>query len=274
MGSSSCNGRLSSLSLKILGGNMHKKSQFLLVVAAIILLFSCSMKSDGNHSLDEGVIADSEDPTEAEDYLESWITEVAEEEKEPIEENVETVIIGVSRYEYDPELGGYSVSASGSEGELLILSKINGIPVVIIADEAFSGRSDIYGNLIIPDSITSIGEKAFYGCAGLTGDLFISDSVEYLGQSAFEGCCGFDGILYIGKGIKEIPKRAFRYCYGFSGDLLIPENIESIGDEAFFNCFGFSDSLIMPRKDISIGKKAFSYCFGLEGNMTANTDSY
>lgn len=274
MGSSSCNGRLNSLPLRSLGDNMHKKSQFLLVAAAIILLFSCSMKSEGNHSQNEGVIVDSEDSIEAEDYLKSWMTEAAEEEKEPIEENVETVIIGVSRYEYDPELGGYSVSASGSEGELLILSKINGIPVVIIADEAFSGRSDIYGNLIIPDSITSIGEKAFYGCAGLTGDLFIPDSVEYLGESAFEGCCGFDGILYIGKGIKEIPKWAFRYCCGFYGDLLIPENIESIGDEAFFNCLGFSGSLIIPRKDISIGENTFSYCFELMESIVANPDSY
>ena len=251
---------------------MHKKFRYILVAAAIILLFSCSMKPEGNHSKDEGMIADNTVSIAAEEYLELGITEAAVEE-EPIEDK-ETVIIGASRYEYDPELGGYSVSASGFGGELTILTDINGVPVVSVADGAFCCRSDIYGNLMIPDSVISIGKRAFYGCSGLTGDLFIPNNVEYLGASAFEKCYGFDGILYIGRGIKEIPERAFRGCYGFYGDLLIPENIESIGDEAFFNCFGFSGSLIMPGKDISIGKKVFSYCFGLVESITANPRFY
>ena len=52
-------------------------------------------------------------------------------------------------------------------------------------------------NLVIPNSVTSIGNYAFYGCSGLTS-ITIPDSVTSIGEWAFANCSGltdanFDG---------------------------------------------------------------------------------
>ena len=65
--------------------------------------------------------------------------------------------------------------------------------------------------LIIPDSVTSIGSYTFYGCTGITS-IIIPDSVTSIGDSAFSGCSSLTTVT-------------------------IPENVTSIGDNAFSTCF-------------------------------------
>ena len=43
--------------------------------------------------------------------------------------------------------------------------------------------------VIIPDSVTSIGGFAFYGCSNLTS-VTIPDSVKSVGRDAFKDCYG------------------------------------------------------------------------------------
>jgi hypothetical protein len=45
-----------------------------------------------------------------------------------------------------------------------------------------------FGQLTIPDSVTTIGEGAFAGCSGLTGTLTIPTSVVSIGLNAFQEC--------------------------------------------------------------------------------------
>lgn len=171
--------------------------------------------------------------------------------------DVKTLIFGSTIYKYDKELGGYTISASGLDNQLVIIPKIDGIPVVSIADDAFFGMKELRGNLELPSTIKKIGERAFYGCSGLTGDLFIPDSVEEIGISAFENCYGFDGILYIGKGLRTINDRVFYNCSSLSGDLLIPNNIEFIGSCAFFNSISLKSDILFTSKEIDVATDAF-----------------
>ena len=68
--------------------------------------------------------------------------------------------------------------------------------------------------LVIPDSVTSIGNYAFYGCSSLTS-ITIPDSVTSIGGSAFYNCSSLTNIT-------------------------IPDDVTSIGYSAFYNCSSLS----------------------------------
>lgn len=131
----------------------------------------------------------------------------------------------------------------------------------IIGNYSFC-RSAIYGNLVIPDSVTSIGEQAFSSCSGLSGSLVIPSGIASIERSAFE-YCGFTGTLSLPEGLVEIEASAFRGT-GFKGELNIPKTVTIIGDEAFSGAL-FNGTLILPSELISLGSRAFSGCWRLSG---------
>ena len=70
-------------------------------------------------------------------------------------------------------------------------------------------------DLVIPESVTSIGGYAFYGCTGLT-NVTIPNSVTSIGEEAFYGCSGLTSVT-------------------------IPNSVTSVGGKAFYNCSGLTD---------------------------------
>ena len=140
-------------------------------------------------------------------------------------------------------------------------------PITQIPAKAFY-KSNITGNLIIPNSATEIGDYAFSGCTGFTGDLTILNSVTTIGNYAFENCSGFTGILIIPNSVTTIGNDAFYNCTGFTGDLTIPNSVTSIGESAFSGCTGFTGDLTILNSVTTIGKYAFFGCTGFTGNLT------
>ena len=94
-------------------------------------------------------------------------------------------------------------------------------------------NGDLVTNLVIPDSVTSIGGFAFWGCAGLTA-VTIPDSVTRIGGSAFSGCKGLTSVT-MGNGLTSISNYAFCDCTGLT-TITIPDSVTSIGDYAFYGC--------------------------------------
>ena len=130
--------------------------------------------------------------------------------------------------------------------------------VTSIGNYAFSGCSGLT-SITIPDSVTSIGGSAFWGCSGLTS-VTIPDSVTSIGESAFLGCFGLTSIT-IPDSVASIGGSAFWGCSGLTS-VTIPDSVTSIGDDAFRGCSKLT-SVTIPDSVTSIGRRAFAWCSGL-----------
>ena len=132
-------------------------------------------------------------------------------------------------------------------------------PITKIPMNAFR-RKKLTGNLVIPNSITTIEKSAFYGCTGLSGNLTIPNSVTTIGEKAFVECSGFTGNLTIPNSVTTIEELAFRGCTGFKGDLTIPNSVTTIGNFAFSYCTGFTGDLSLPKSLEVVGSRSFEFC--------------
>lgn len=101
-----------------------------------------------------------------------------------------------------------------------------------------------------------------------SGDLVIPNSVGSIGYGAFSACNGFNGTLTLPKGLKVIESCAFISCTKLKGNLTLPDNLTSIGDSAFYICRMLTGNLVIPKTVKSIGERAFAGCSGFKGTLT------
>ena len=128
-------------------------------------------------------------------------------------------------------------------------------------------------NLVIPNSVTSIGNYAFYGCISLTS-VTIPNSVTSIGDYAFSGCSDLTSVhisdleawckIVFGKSLSN-PLYYAHHLYMNGSEitnLVIPNSVKSIGVSAFNGCSGLT-SITIPDGVTSIGSEAFYGCSGL-----------
>ena len=132
-------------------------------------------------------------------------------------------------------------------------------PITQIPAQAFY-NSNITGNLVIPNTVTTIDNEAFFGCEDLNGTLTLSNSLTSIGNKAFIACSGLTGELTIPNSVKTIGKWAFCNCSGFTGELTIPNSVKTIGTSAFENCTGFTGDLLLHKSLEAVGAMSFAYC--------------
>ncbi len=114
-------------------------------------------------------------------------------------------------------------------------------------------------DLVIPNSVTSIGDWTFYGCSGLTS-VTIPNNVTSIGSWAFHSCSGLTSVT-IPNNVKSIKGNAFYGCSGMKS-ITIGNSVTSIGTSAFQGCSGMT-SIEIPNSVTSIGSNAFSACYSL-----------
>ncbi|MBP3590950.1 MAG: leucine-rich repeat domain-containing protein, partial [Clostridia bacterium] len=135
----------------------------------------------------------------------------------------------------------YDLSADGTYAEvidyigtakkILIADTYQGVPVKTIYQEAF--KNTAITEVIIPNSVTSIGNSAFYDCSSLTS-VTIGDSVTSIGNSAFRDCSGLTSVT-IGDSVTLIGNSAFSGCDSLTS-VTIGDSVISIGNSAFSGC--------------------------------------
>lgn len=139
--------------------------------------------------------------------------------------------------------------------------------VTAIEHDAFNQNRTIAGQLIIPDTVTSIGSYAFSWCDKLTGDLSIPNGVTTISTYAFHGCTGLTGTLILPDTVTTIESQAFSGCSGLT-KLVLSKKLETIGENAFSSCSSLKGDLEIPKGVTTIGNSAFSSCTSLDGKIT------
>ena len=167
----------------------------------------------------------------------------------------------------------------------------------IICDRAFDWCCSL-SNIVIPDSVASIGKEAFMYCV-LLKSISIPKSVICLNGNPFVDWDGKleclspdfiyeDDVLFnenkskiisfrnknielyaIPDSVISIGDRAFSGCRSLSC-IVIPNSVNSIGDRAFSGCRSLS-CIVIPDSVTNIGEGAFSGCSSLSSIVIPNS---
>ena len=105
----------------------------------------------------------------------------------------------------------YAVTGHSDElnGEIVIPEELNGYPLKIIEDQAFSFCNGLL-SIAIPNSVITIGERSFLGCSSLSS-VVLGSQLTTIGKYAFTDCTSLTSIA-------------------------IPSTVTSIGEGAFYGC--------------------------------------
>ncbi len=179
---------------------------------------------------------------------------------------------------------------TGKSLEAVIPAKIGGYPVTAIADRAFYARYTLT-DIVLPDSVTSIGDYAFFNCHA---PVAVPAGVTSIGEHAFDGC-GMTSVT-IPAGVTTLGDYAFTHCYRLAEVSFNAVNLSSSrafdeagGDDGVRVTFGKTVKQIpaylfcgcsklisaaLPDSVTSIGEYAFWGCrkltsFTIPGSVTS-----
>jgi uncharacterized repeat protein (TIGR03803 family) len=195
--------------------------------------------------------------------------------------------------------GGIMITGySGTDRSVILPSTLEGQPVTTIGNRACLGAN--MTNLIIPDSVISIGPEAFSSCSNLV-TVSLGQSVAKIAANAFESCPNLitfvvspfntnfssaDGALIdarhatllqcpqaktsytVSDQITNIAGNAFSDCVRLT-NVIFGDNVAGIGNDAFQSCSQLV-SLVIPDSVVSIGSDAFGGCGALTNVTLGN----
>ena len=154
------------------------------------------------------------------------------------------------------DAGGYLkgvIDKDALVGDLIIPDTVTSI-----SDYAFADCQGLT-SVTIPNGVTSIGRCTFYDCLNLT-HITIPDSVTEIEQLAFIGCSGLISIT-IPNGVTSIGYSAFEGCRKLT-NIILPNSITSIESYIFKDCKSLTN-ITIPNKVTIISSAAFDNCVGL-----------
>ena len=105
--------------------------------------------------------------------------------------------------------------------------------LVTIGSNAFSGCKNLT-KIILPESLVTIGSNAFYSCEKLT-KIILPESLVVIDDWAFDRCSRLS-YINLPKGVTSIGRGAFQDCSSLAGDIVIPAGVTEIPEYLFRRC--------------------------------------
>ncbi|MEG0339975.1 MAG: leucine-rich repeat domain-containing protein, partial [Oscillospiraceae bacterium] len=147
---------------------------------------------------------------------------------------------------------GYTTDVNATK-KIVIPEEINGVKVLHIADNAFSGRQ--ITSLNLPEGLLTIGARAFSYNKELAGSVNFPNSLISVGMQAFDSCEALQSVSF-GSNIAEIPTKMFAFCTSLETANL-QDGIIKINKDAFSQCSSLTN-INFPNTLTSIADSAFS----------------
>ncbi len=128
--------------------------------------------------------------------------------------------------------GTISISAGAFQGSNYLTELIIPDSVKTIGYSAFADCKSLE-SIDLPERLLRVESGTFYGCNSLTS-VIIPDSVNTIMSSAFYGCTNLE-LLQLGKNVTSIGYNAFGNCKKLTS-VIIPNRVTAIGEKAFDGC--------------------------------------
>lgn len=161
---------------------------------------------------------------------------------------------------------GIIIVACNGISTLIIPDNIEGIPVIEIAENAFSEK-----NIIPPEHLEEVTYSQQQYCfiewqkdikiekTSVLQKVVLPDSIQKIGKSAFSHCSALTQID-LPQYIKTIPEQCFSHCIALK-EIRIPEYVTNIQKYAFYNCIKL-EHIYLPNGISVLEDYAFynNYC--------------
>ena len=137
--------------------------------------------------------------------------------------------------------------------------------ITSIGNYTFRGATSIT-SVVIPGTVTTIGKEAFYGCTGMTS-IIIPNSVTKIGAYAFQATSSLRSIE-LPNSVRQIGMAAFEWS-GIES-VVLSNSLSVISEDLFFSCHNLT-SVEIPNSVKYIYSAAFEGCDKLTTVVIGNS---
>lgn len=156
-------------------------------------------------------------------------------------------------------IGDYSFYGCSNLGSIVIPNS-----VTYLGKHIFNGCSKLI-NITLSNSLKSIEDFAFNGCN--LNEIIIPESVTSIGYASFASCGNLNSIT-IPNSVTNIDGAAFANCSKLTS-IMLGNKLNTIGNNAFSNCTQLM-SIDIPNSVSNIGSQTFSSCSNLRSIIIPN----